>query len=124
MRASCTRSARTTPPSSSRPSLRRVKGMARYATGHGSHGQEHLPRPRRWSRLRLLLMPIRRAKLICTLGPAVDSVEKLAELIDAGMDVARFNFSHGSHAEHRTRLENLRAACELKKKPVAVLQDL
>jgi pyruvate kinase len=69
-------------------------------------------------------MAIRRAKLICTLGPAVDSADNLAELIDAGMDVARFNFSHGTHEEHRVRLENLRAACERKKKPVAVLQDL
>lgn len=71
-----------------------------------------------------LVMPIRRAKLVCTLGPSVDSVDKLCELIDAGMDVARFNFSHGSHDEHRVRLEHLRAASEKKKKPVAALQDL
>ena len=69
-------------------------------------------------------MPIRRAKLVCTLGPAVDGVEKLGELIDVGMDVARFNFSHGSHEEHRVRMENLRTAAAQKKKPVAVLQDL
>ncbi len=69
-------------------------------------------------------MPIRRAKLICTLGPACDSVEGLCELIDAGMDVARFNFSHGTHPEHSARLERLREASERKKKPVAVLQDL
>lgn len=71
-----------------------------------------------------LPMPIRRAKLICTLGPACDSVEGLCELIDAGMDVARFNFSHGTHAEHGARLERLREASAKKKKPVAVLQDL
>ena len=69
-------------------------------------------------------MPIRRAKLICTLGPACDSVAGLGELIDAGMDVARFNFSHGTHAEHGERLKRLREASEKKKKPVAVLQDL
>lgn len=69
-------------------------------------------------------MPIRRAKLICTLGPACDSVEGLCDLIDAGMDVARFNFSHGTHPEHGARLERLREASAKKKKPVAVLQDL
>ena len=69
-------------------------------------------------------MPIRRAKLICTLGPACDSVEALCALIDAGMDVARLNFSHGSHEEHGARLARLRQASEIKKKPVAALQDL
>ncbi len=69
-------------------------------------------------------MPIRRAKLICTLGPACDSVEGLKSLIDAGMDVARFNFSHGTHEEHGRRLARLREASEAKKKPIAVLQDL
>lgn len=69
-------------------------------------------------------MAIRRAKLICTLGPACDSVEGLEGLIDAGMDVARFNFSHGSHEEHGARLARLREASERKKKPIAALQDL
>ena len=69
-------------------------------------------------------MAIRRTKLICTLGPAVDSVEALKALIDAGMDVARFNFSHGTHAEHLERLTRLRQASAEAKKPVAVLQDL
>jgi pyruvate kinase len=71
-----------------------------------------------------LAVSIRRAKLICTLGPACDSVEGLEALIDAGMDVARFNFSHGTHAEHGARLARLREASERKKKPIAVLQDL
>lgn len=69
-------------------------------------------------------MPIRRAKLICTLGPACDSVDGLCDLIDAGMDVARLNFSHGTHEEHGDRLRRLREASEKKKKPVAALQDL
>jgi pyruvate kinase len=69
-------------------------------------------------------MAIRRTKLICTLGPSVDSVEALKALIDAGMDVARFNFSHGTHAEHLERLTRLRQASAEAKKPVAVLQDL
>ena len=69
-------------------------------------------------------MAIRRAKLVCTLGPACDSLEGLTALIDAGMDVARFNFSHGTHEEHGARLARLRQASETKKKAVAVLQDL
>lgn len=67
---------------------------------------------------------IRRAKLVCTLGPACDSGERLRALIDAGMDVARFNFSHGTHEEHGLRLARLREASTEKKKAVAALQDL
>ncbi|MCA9587158.1 MAG: pyruvate kinase [Myxococcales bacterium] len=69
-------------------------------------------------------MSVRRAKLLCTLGPACDSLEGLCALIEAGMDVARFNFSHGTHAEHGARLARLREASEKTRKPVAVLQDL
>jgi pyruvate kinase len=69
-------------------------------------------------------MVIRRAKLVCTLGPACDSVEGLKALIDSGMDVARLNFSHGSHEEHGARLARLREASLAKNKPVAALQDL
>ena len=67
---------------------------------------------------------IRRAKLVCTLGPACDSLDGLKELIDAGMDVARLNFSHGTHEEHAARYARLRQASEAKKKSVAALQDL
>src|SRR5580658_9739156 len=69
-------------------------------------------------------MAVRRAKLVCTLGPACDSVEGLKELIDAGMDVARLNFSHGTHEEHGARFQRLRQASDEKKKAVAALQDL
>jgi pyruvate kinase len=67
---------------------------------------------------------LRRAKLVCTLGPACDSLQGLEALIDAGMDVARFNFSHGTHADHGARLAKLRQASENKRKAVAALQDL
>jgi pyruvate kinase len=70
------------------------------------------------------LMTIRHAKLVCTLGPACDSPEGLESLIDAGMDVARFNFSHGTHKEHGARLARLRKAGDAKRKSVAALQDL
>jgi pyruvate kinase len=67
---------------------------------------------------------LRRAKLVCTLGPACDSLEGLRSLIVAGMDVARFNFSHGTHADQGKRLALLREASELERKSVAILQDL
>ncbi len=67
---------------------------------------------------------MRRAKLVCTLGPACDSVEGLKALIDAGMDVARLNFSHGSHEQHGGSLARLREASAAMNKPVAALQDL
>jgi pyruvate kinase len=67
---------------------------------------------------------MRRAKLVCTLGPAVDADDQLDLLISAGMDVARFNFSHGTHEEHGERLVRLRKASAHKGKAVAVLQDL
>ncbi|MGH7270742.1 MAG: pyruvate kinase [Polyangiaceae bacterium] len=69
-------------------------------------------------------MSLRRAKLVCTLGPASDTLEGMRGLIAAGMDVARFNFSHGSHEEQGARLACLRKACELEHKSVAILQDL
>src|SRR5580700_228707 len=67
---------------------------------------------------------LRRAKLVCTLGPACDSLDGLRGLIAAGMDVARLNFSHGTHGEHGSRLGRLRKAAELEHKAVCVLQDL
>ena len=69
-------------------------------------------------------MVIRRTKLVCTLGPACASEEGLEALIDAGMDVARFNFSHGSHEDQATLFQRLRKVSEAKKKNVAALQDL
>jgi pyruvate kinase len=66
----------------------------------------------------------RRAKIVCTIGPATDSLEAIRELVRAGMDVARLNFSHGTHDEHRRRAEWVRTASAELAKPVAVLQDL
>ena len=56
----------------------------------------------------------RKTKVFCTLGPACWSVEGLGELIDAGMNIARFNFSHGDHVAHGACLERLRAALALR----------
>ncbi len=69
-------------------------------------------------------MAIRRAKLVCTLGPACSTVEGLESLIAAGMDVARLNFSHGTHAQHGEQLARLRKASDNQRKAVAALQDL
>ena len=67
---------------------------------------------------------MRRAKIVCTIGPAVESVEKIAELVDAGMNMARLNLSHGDHSEHQLRLDMVRAAAKKANQPVAVLVDL
>ena len=56
----------------------------------------------------------RRTKIICTLGPACWAVEQLEQLIDAGMSVARFNFSHGDHEGHQACLDRLRQAAKNK----------
>jgi pyruvate kinase len=67
---------------------------------------------------------MRRAKIVCTLGPAVDSPEKIAELIAAGMNMARLNLSHGSYDEHNNRLAMVRSAALASGRAVAVLVDL
>src|SRR6188508_2319117 len=69
-------------------------------------------------------MGLRHAKIVCTLGPASDDVKAIGALIDAGMDVARLNFSHGTHEEHARRLATVRAEGLARGKPIAVLQDL
>jgi pyruvate kinase len=67
---------------------------------------------------------MRRSKIVCTLGPAVDSYEQLKSLIEAGMNVARFNMSHGSHPEHEERYHRVRKAAEETGHAVGVLVDL
>lgn len=66
---------------------------------------------------------MRKTKIICTLGPAVDDERIMKELIAAGMDVARLNFSHGTHEEHLKRANMLKKVREEMKKPVALLLD-
>ena len=52
----------------------------------------------------------RRAKIVCTLGPATSSAEQIARLVEAGLDVARLNLSHGSYADHEVAFARVRAA--------------
>ncbi len=66
----------------------------------------------------------RRTKIICTLGPASHSEAKVSRLLDAGMDVARLNFSHGSHADHAEVIKIIRQLSEKSGRPVGILQDL
>src|SRR3954453_13341660 len=66
--------------------------------------------------------PHRRGKIVCTLGPAV--ADRMPELIAAGMDVARLNFSHGGHADHEKVYRAVRDAADHAGRAVAVLADL
>ncbi|HTM40428.1 MAG TPA: pyruvate kinase, partial [Terriglobales bacterium] len=66
----------------------------------------------------------RRAKIICTLGPSSNSEAMIRELLCAGMDVARLNFSHGTHEEHARVIERVRRAAEKEDRTVCILQDL
>jgi pyruvate kinase len=66
----------------------------------------------------------RRAKIVCTLGPSSSTPEMIDRLLRAGMDVARLNFSHGSHEEHERRIAAVRLASGRQEKPIAILADL
>lgn len=69
-------------------------------------------------------MTQRRTKIVATLGPATSSLEKIEELILAGMDVARLNFSHGSADSHRQKTHLIRALAKKHGKPIAIMGDL
>lgn len=66
----------------------------------------------------------RRAKIVCTIGPATASPERIQSLVGAGMDVARLNFSHGSHAGHERAYRLVRQAAAAADRPVGILADL
>ncbi len=67
---------------------------------------------------------MRRAKIVCTMGPATESYDTLRELIHAGMDVARLNLSHGTHADHKRMYDNIRRAADEIGRGVGILADL
>ena len=66
---------------------------------------------------------LKRTKIVCTMGPACDNDETIREMIKAGMNVARFNFSHGSYEEHQGRIERVRRCAAEVGKPVGILLD-
>lgn len=63
-------------------------------------------------------------KIVCTIGPSCHTLEKLVELVEAGMDVCRLNFSHGTHDDHAELIRLIRKASKATGKPLAILQDL
>ncbi|MGB7963410.1 MAG: pyruvate kinase [Propionicimonas sp.] len=67
---------------------------------------------------------MRRAKIVCTIGPATDSQEKIVDLINAGMNVARLNMSHGDHVLHARRVTMIRDAARISGRPVGIFADL
>ncbi|WP_044990405.1 pyruvate kinase, partial [Prescottella equi] len=67
---------------------------------------------------------MRRTKIVCTLGPATASGDRVRELVESGMDVARLNFSHGEHADHQDNYRRVRAASEATGRAVGILADL
>ena len=67
---------------------------------------------------------MRRTKIICTVGPATESAEMLRKLVEAGTDVFRLNFSHGTVSGHQSIIRRIRDVAEETGKPVAILQDL
>ena len=66
---------------------------------------------------------MKKTKIICTMGPGCDDREVLRKLIQNGMDIARFNFSHGSHEEQKERMDRLKELRAEEKKPIAILLD-
>lgn len=66
---------------------------------------------------------MKKTKIVCTIGPKTESEEKLSQLLNAGMNVMRLNFSHGNHEEHGQRIKNLRAVCSQKNQQAAILLD-
>jgi pyruvate kinase len=66
----------------------------------------------------------RKVKIVCTLGPSSRTLEQISALIDEGMDIARLNFSHGTHEFHRGLIHTIREAAKRAGKPVAIMQDL
>ena len=67
---------------------------------------------------------MRKAKIVCTIGPSSRSGDVVKRLLKAGMNVARLNFSHGTHEEHRRVVETIREQSAKLNIPVAILQDL
>ncbi|MGL5692470.1 MAG: pyruvate kinase [Peptostreptococcaceae bacterium] len=70
-----------------------------------------------------MLNNVKRTKIVCTLGPASQSEEVLTKLVENGLNVCRFNFSHGSHEEHKERLDTAKKVREKLNKPIALLLD-
>merc|ERR1712000_562413 len=69
-------------------------------------------------------MNVKRTKIVCTIGPASDSVEKIISMVQNGMDIARVSFSHGTHEEKARGIRNIKIAEQKLNKRIPILQDL
>jgi pyruvate kinase len=67
---------------------------------------------------------VKKTKIVCTIGPATTSEAQLTKLVNAGMNIARLNFSHGDFAEHQEKVDNIRKVIKKTGEPIAILQDL
>src|ERR1051326_6366365 len=67
---------------------------------------------------------LRRAKIICTIGPACNTEVAMRDLLRLGMDIARLNFSHGTHEDHAHHIHRLRRAAEREHRTLCIIQDL
>ncbi|MGI5938853.1 pyruvate kinase, partial [Methanoculleus thermophilus] len=86
--------------------------------------EEVLHRISEQAKRKRMSLPDHKTKIVCTIGPASRSREVLVRMIQAGMDVARLNLSHGSFDEHRETIRNIRAAADDAGLPVTILIDL
>ena len=66
---------------------------------------------------------MKKTKIVCTIGPASESKEVFTELVKNGLNVARLNFSHGSHDEHQKRIDTIKEVRNELKKPIALMLD-
>src|SRR5581483_5641183 len=66
----------------------------------------------------------RRAKIICTIGPSCGTESAMRDLLRLGMDIARLNFSHGTHEDHAHNIQRLRRAAQRERRTICILQDL
>ncbi|MBP7563345.1 MAG: pyruvate kinase, partial [Candidatus Cloacimonetes bacterium] len=69
-------------------------------------------------------LPLHKTKIVCTIGPSSDTIEKIIQLINAGMSVARLNYSHGGFETHALTITMLRKASEVCKRSISILADL
>jgi hypothetical protein len=70
------------------------------------------------------MKPVKKTKIVCTIGPATQSEERLTEMLKAGMNIMRLNFSHGDFAEHQGKVDNLRKVMKKTGMKAAIMQDL
>ena len=66
---------------------------------------------------------MKKTKIVCTIGPSSDSYEVLKALVDEGMNVARLNFSHGTHPEHKKRIDTIKKIRDDIDEPIAIMLD-